>query len=172
LPFNRVRLLLGLTSLGFGVLVYAFDRPADQVYFLPDALHVPEQLQGSFGLLGQHLPTFLHVLAFCLLTAAFLPVKTRGALVICSTWLLIDAAFEAAQHAAIAPWAVRALPDWFARVPVLENTAAYFRNGRFDPIDLLSIGLGALLGLLLILVTRRFDPKVASSKTSRSAPGP
>lgn len=156
--FNRPRLLLGLGALALGVLVYVLDRPAAAIYFLPDTLHVPTHLRGAFGLAGQHLPTFLHVFAFCLLTASLLRVGRRGALLISGGWGLLDAAFEAGQHEAIAPALARWTPDWFDRVPVLENTAAYFLNGRFDPLDLASIVAGALLALPVILATRRFDP--------------
>jgi len=156
--FNPARLYLGLAALALGVLVYALDRPAARTYFLPDDLDLPAQLHGSFGALGQHLPTFLHVLAFCLLTAALLRVGRRGALAISAGWLLVDGAFEIGQHPAVAPTLARWTPAWFDRVPVLDNTAGYFLAGRFDPLDLASIAAGAALALPLILVTRRYDP--------------
>ena len=155
--FNPVRLALGLTALGLGVLVYATDRSAGRTYFLPDTLELHSG-GNTFGSLGQHLPTLLHVLAFCLLTAAVLRVRWRGALAICIGWLAVDAAFEIGQHEAIAPLLARWTPDWFAGIPLLENTVAYFTNGRFDPLDLVSIAAGAVLALPLILATRRFDP--------------
>ena len=155
--FNLVRLALGLAALVLGVLVYAADRPAAQTYFLPRALELHTG-SSTFGALGQHLPTLLHVLAFCLLTAALLRVGLRGALAICGGWLAIDAAFEIGQHPDIAPVLARWTPDWFDGIPLLENTASYFLHGRFDPLDLASIVVGAALALPLILATRRFDP--------------
>lgn len=155
--FNLPRLALGASALLLGVWVYAADRPAARTYFLPEGLDLHPG-GALFGPLGQHLPTLLHVLGFCLLTAALLRVGWRGALAICGGWLLVDGLFEIGQHEAIAPVLARWTPDWFAHVPVLENTASYFLRGRFDPLDLASIALGAALALALILVTRRFDP--------------
>jgi len=159
--FNRPRLFTGLGALGLGVLLYLLDRPAGRTYFIPQFLAEalqPDGGTGLFGALGQQLPTFLHTFALCLLTAALLRVGWRGALGICGGWLLIDAAFEIGQHQRIAPVLARWTPDWFTHIPVLDNTASYFLHGRFDPLDLLSIFLGAAAAFVLILVTRRFDP--------------
>lgn len=159
--FNHPRLFTGLGALALGTLLYLLDRPAERTYFIPqflaDALQ-PDGGAGLFGGLGQQLPTFLHTFAFCLLTAALLRVGVRGSLAICSGWLMIDAAFEIGQHPDIAPVLARWTPDWFSAIPVLDNTAGYFLNGRFDPYDLISIVVGAVLALPLILATRRFDP--------------
>ncbi len=159
--FNRPRFFAGLTALGLGSLLYLLDRPVDRTYFIPQFLADAAQPNGGaslFGSLGQQLPTFLHVFAFCLLTAALLRVGVRGSIAICSGWLIIDAAFEIGQHPDIAPVLAQWMPDWFSAAPVLENTAGYFLHGRFDPYDLVSIAAGALLALPLILATRRFDP--------------
>jgi len=156
--FNIVQLTIGIAALAIGVLVYALDRPAGQTYFIPDTLNISTGLHSAFGALGNHLPTFFHTLSFCLITAALLNVRTTGALVICTSWLIVDAAFEIGQHADIAPLLINRIPEWFSRLPVLENTASYFLHGRFDPLDLLSILLGALTAFVLILATRRFGP--------------
>ena len=159
--FNRPRLFTGLAALALGALLYLLERPAGRTYFIPRSL--AEALQpaggaGLFGELGQQLPTFLHTFALCLLTAALLHVSWRGALGICSAWLTTDALFELGQQTTAAEWLARHVPAWFQRVPLLDNTAGYFLHGRFDPLDLLSIFLGALTAFVLILATRRFDP--------------
>ncbi len=156
---NLPRLTIGLASLGLGVLVYLLDRPAERTYLIPDVLgHSMQGSAGLFGPLGQQLPTFLHTFAFCLLTAALLRVGWRGALGICTAWLSVDALFELGQRGDLAAWIARHVPGWFQHVPVLDNTASYFLRGRFDPLDLASIVLGAALALPVILATRRFDP--------------
>lgn len=159
--FNYPRLFTGLAALALGGLLYLLDRPADRTYFIPrllaDAVQPSGEL-GLFGALGQQLPTFLHTFALCLLTAALLRVGWRGALGICGAWLATDALFEIGQQPNLAEWLVRHLPDWFRFIPVLDNTAAYFLQGRFDPADLLSIVAGAVLALPVILATGRFDP--------------
>lgn len=159
--FNRPRLFSGLAALVLGALLYLLERPAERIYFIPRALAEALQADGGFGLfgaLGQQLPTFLHTFALCLLTAALLRVGWRGALGICGAWLATEALFELGQRPAAAEWLARQVPAWFQRVPVLENTASYFLHGRFDPLDLASIVLGALLALPVILATRRYDP--------------
>jgi len=104
------------------------------------------------------IPSFLHTFALCLLTAALLRVGWRGALGICSAWLVTDGLFELGQQPMAAEWLARHMPAWFQHVPLLNNTASYFLHGRFDPLDLLSIFLGAAAAFVLILATRRFDP--------------
>ncbi|HFE32524.1 MAG TPA: hypothetical protein ENJ17_04345 [Gammaproteobacteria bacterium] len=159
--FNRPRLFTGLAALALGALLYLLERPAARTYFIPRTL--AEMLQpdggaGLFGALGQQLPTFLHTFSLCLLTAALLRVGWRGALGICGAWLVTDALFELGQQTTTAEWLARHVPAWFQHVPVLDNTASYFLHGRFDPLDLLSIVLGAAAAFVLILATRRFDP--------------
>lgn len=156
--FNTVQFTIGIAALILGVLVYVLDRPAGQTYFIPGSLDMSTGLHSAFGTLGNHLPTFFHTLSFCLITAALLNVRTPGALVICTSWLMVDAAFEIGQHADIAPLLAKQVPEWFNHLPVLENTAGYFLHGNFDPLDLLSIFLGALVAFGLILVTQRFTP--------------
>ncbi|MCF6211357.1 MAG: hypothetical protein L3K24_11985 [Gammaproteobacteria bacterium] len=79
---------------------------------------------------------------------------------ICTSWLMVDAAFEIGQHTDIAPLLAKQVPEWFNRLPILKNTAGYFLHGNFDPLDLLSLSLslslGALMAFVLILATRRF----------------
>ena len=159
--FNHPRLFIGLGALTLGALLYLLERPAARTYFIPRAL--AEALQpaggaGLFGPLSPQLPTFLHTFALCLLTAALLRVGWRGALGICGAWLVIGALFELGQQATAAEWLARHVPAWFRHVPVLDNTASYFLHGRFDPLDLLSIVLGAVAAFVLLLATRRFDP--------------
>ena len=140
----RVRpLLLGLLALGLGVLVYALDRPPDQVYFLPAWLARWQPEAPVFGALGAHLPTFFHPLGMALLTLALLPPGRRSALAAAALWALVDAAFELGQHPALGPALAARVPSWFQGIPVLENTRGYFLNGRFDPWDLAAIFLGA-----------------------------
>ena len=69
---------------------------------------------------------------------------------------MADPACEIGQHTDIAPLLAKQLPEWFNRLPILENTAGYFLHGNFDPLDLLSIFLGALTAFVLTLATRRF----------------
>jgi hypothetical protein len=146
------QILLGAGALGLGILLYVLDRPAEHTYFLPEALSLFSTTPRMFGNLGNHLPTFLHVLAFCLITSGILGSDKRAALMVCLGWLAIDAAFEIGQHPSVAARIIPLIPGWFAKVPLLDNTASYFTHGRFDPADLASILLGAMCAYVLIRI--------------------
>ena len=134
-----------------GVLVYLLDRPNASVYFVPDWWSIADVTPAVFGLLGQYLPTFSHTFAFILLTTAVMTQRRGAALFACAAWLLVNSLFELAQHESLAVKIVEWLPGWFSDWPLLDNMAAYFLIGRFDPIDLASILAASIAAYLLIL---------------------
>ncbi len=150
---NWTQVLLGALALALGVIVYILDRPAEHIYFLPQALSMYEQIASVFGRVGYHLPTFLHVIAFSLILTGMIGCGKRGGLIVCITWMLINSGFEIGQHQNIAPGIVELLPEWFSYVAILDNTASYFIHGVFDPYDLLSIVVGALVAYAVIRLT-------------------
>ena len=150
---NWTQVLLGALALALGVIVYILDRPAEHVYFLPQALSMYERIPSVFGRVGYHLPTFLHVMAFSLMLASVIGCGKQGGLIVCIIWMVINSAFEIGQHQDIAPGIVELLPEWFSYVPILDNTASYFIHGVFDPYDLLSIAAGALVAYVIIRPT-------------------
>jgi len=144
---SRIPLLVlaGLALL-LGVAVYGLDRPPGSAAFLPAAW----SLAGSarpFGALAGQLPEFLHVFAFSLLTAAWLPATWRAAWSACASWWLIDSLFELGQHPKLAPL-LAAATSGLQGIPLLEHTPGYFIHGVFDPLDLAAIALGALAAAL------------------------
>jgi hypothetical protein len=122
--------LAGLTVLAFGALVYALDRPADSVLFLPAVLSLHDGQAWIPPPLGGALPTFLHTLAFALMTAALLGPGPRCAVQAAAGWAVINILFESAQH----PLFVKALGVGMA--------------GTFDPIDVLAASAGAATAFL------------------------
>ena len=147
---NWRQVLVGILALGLGVALYVLDRPPAQTYFVPNALSLFEEAASVFGTIGYHLPTFLHVFAFCLITSGVLGCGRRGAAMVCLLWLLIDGAFELGQHPDAARIILPLIPGWFANIPVLDNTANYFSQGHFDPADVISILLGTVGAYLAI----------------------
>ena len=144
------QLILGSCALVVGSLVYLLDRPASSVYFVPEALSLYDGRNSVFGTLGNHLPTFFHVLAFSLLTAGAAGCQRLRCLVyVVVGWVVVDALFELAQIDAVARVLVEYLPGWFASVPVLENTRAYLLHGAFDARDIASIFVGGASALVL-----------------------
>lgn len=144
---------IALIALSIGIALYLIDRPASHIYFIPASL-VHHHRDGGllFGTFGYYLPTFVHVFAFCLLTAGIIGKNRKYALFICLFWLFIDGIFEIAQYPAIARLIADYIPAWFDGIPFLENTKNYFLQGRFDVWDMASIITGAVLAYLLILL--------------------
>jgi hypothetical protein len=146
--------LLAATVFMLGALVYVLDRPAGSAVGLPHLLafgHGPS----FFGALGGNLPSFAHGFAFALLTCLLLPPRRRWLAAACAFWAVVDAGFEVLQLPALAQPLAAALRH--AAWPSLETFAAYFANGRFDPLDLLASTLGAFVafGVAAFVMRRR-----------------
>jgi len=148
---NRTLTIAAFAVLIVGALVYVLDRPADSVAFF-STISLDDVFPSLFGRIGQHLPTFCHVFAFSLLTAACLGGESRAALSACLIWFGIDATFEVGQHSRIAEYIIPMIPDWFESLPVLEHTKSYFLSGTFDVWDVLSIVVGAIAAFILTAV--------------------
>ena len=148
-------LLLAAILLAVGILVYAFDR-GGTVYFLSgwtSALPRTEFL----GPLGNHLPTFLHTLAFILITAAILRPWPQFLVPICATWFGIECLFELGQMTPFDGHIAALLPSWLEGVPVLEIAPDYFMRGTFDALDVVSIALGATIAYPVVRIFLQGD---------------
>lgn len=121
--------ILGLAVLALGAAVYALDRPAGSVVFLPRSFAVDG---GLFGPLAGPLPTFLHTMAFSLMTAALLAPTLRPRLAACGIWVAVNWLFEAAQH------------------PAFNDLTGIGMRGAFDQLDLLAALLGAAMAFGVI----------------------
>ena len=150
-------LIVAALLLVVGVIVYAVDR-GGAAYFLFgwSASHGEVEL---FGPAGNHLPTFIHPLAMILLTAAVLRPWPELLPAIACGWFAIDSLFELGQLSPLDARVVTFLPAWFEDVPVLEASADYFMNGTFDPLDILSIGLGAVAAYWIVRKIERGEPR-------------
>lgn len=146
------QICVGIGALLLGASVYVLDRPIHEVYFLQENFAFSGETPLTFGQIGDHLPTFLHVMAFGLISSGFLASERRGAFVACMAWLLVNVLFEVGQHGAISGFIGGWLPQWFGSVPVLNVTAEYFSRGTFDWLDLFSMSLGAFFAYHLCLI--------------------
>ena len=129
-----------------GAIVYAVDRGGN-VYFLPDSLTHGE-VNPVLGSLAEHLPSLVHTLAFIAITTAVLWPWPRLLPVTCLSWLVIECAFELGQIDAIGDRIAASTPAWVHGVPVLEEIPDFFAQGTYDPLDVLAIGLGAIVAYL------------------------
>ncbi len=160
--------LIAIIALSIGLLVYLLDRQPDRVYFLSHAFSLAHGQHPLFGAMGNYLPTFVHVYAFILLTVAIVGSSNNRLLRICTLWFVMAALFECGQHPLLAPRIAASLPAWFAHIPILDNTAAYFLKGTFDLLDLLSIALGTISGYLTAVLIRNRLGAGAFEKSRRS----
>ena len=158
---NWRQILIGLTALIFGLLVYLVNRPPDQTYFVyVSGLNISlyNRLPNIFGLVGNSLPAFIHVFSFILITAGLISCHKTGFLIICLSWLLVDSAFELGQN--FNTWSASIIPDWFEGIPFLENTKSYFIHGTFDFTDLAAIAFGTLTAYLVLLSTNKSKRRI------------
>ncbi len=146
--------LAGLLTLALGLLLYWVERDVSRTLLIPrfDAL----QAHGMLGAAAGWLPSLLHPLAFGLMTAAVLPPRRAAQFVAVAAWMLVNIAFEIGQHPTVAPLLADALLDQADPGPVARALAAYFRQGRFDPLDIAAaVGGAALAAVWLGWLDRR-----------------
>lgn len=172
---NHRQILIGISGLLIGALVYLTNRPVDHVYFLstsglntslyhtfPDVFGI---LGNTFGnMLGNTLPDFLHVFSFILITAGMVSCGRRGGLFICAGWFLVDALFELGQK--FSTQVVNIIPDTLAGIPYLENTKSYFLSGTYDSLDLAAIFIGTLTAYYFLVKTMNRRPNHVTTKNT------
>jgi hypothetical protein len=158
---NIRQILIGATVLLVGTLVYLVDRPPDQTYFVyisPFNISLFKTPQNLFGLIGNSLPSLIHVFSFILITAGFLSYHKRGCIIICASWFLVDCAFELGQK--FNSLFSKIIPSWFTGIPFLENTENYFVHGTFDYFDLAAIAMGTVIAFFVLLYANKGERKV------------
>jgi hypothetical protein len=139
-----------------GSLFYFFFRSADHTYilkFLDPNPYRNEYLPPVIVTLGNSLPTYIHVLAFSLMTSGLVATQKRGYALVCLAWFVIDVLFEFGQESG--DRIIPIIPSWFSTFLFLENTGDYFLHGRFDYLDLLSIALGSVTAYVFLVLTRK-----------------
>lgn len=154
---NVLQVLTGLSVLILGVLFYYLFRSADQTYFLKffsDNPNFKDSLSPGYILIGNSLPTFMHVVAFTVMTAGIIARHKRGYVSVCLFWFAVDCLFEVGQG--LDTKIVEIIPYWFSNFVFLENSRSYFLQGRFDYLDLLSIALGSLVAYIILIKTGTF----------------
>ena len=151
---NIPQILIGLSVLSLGVLLYLIDRPSNQTYFIhkycPN-LSLYNIVPNLFGIFGNSLPTLIHVFSFILITAGLINCHKKGCLFICTCWFLTDIFLEIGQK--FKTVSISISPDWFLNFPFLENSRAYFVSGVFDFNDLTAITIGAVSAFFVVLIS-------------------
>jgi len=155
---NMRQILIGLTVLLLGTLIYLTDRPPEYTYFIYKSfvnISLHNTLPNLFGFIGYSLPSFIHVFSFILITAGLLHCQKRGCIIICVCWFLVDCAFELGQE--FNSLLLKIIPDWLEDIPFLENTENYFLYGTFDFIDLAAITIGTTIAYFVLIATNKSE---------------
>ncbi|HSC65771.1 MAG TPA: hypothetical protein VLD35_19180 [Caldimonas sp.] len=150
--WRRVALLaaMAVAALVAGTLVYLVDRPPGHAMWIPHFALAPRP--PTFGSIGDWLPSFVHPLAFALLTAAALPAGSPWRYRGCVAWGAVDVACELGQHAALKTAWLGLAEQGLAPVAA----SRYFLHGRFDVADLVAAAAGALAAAACLHCFDRF----------------
>lgn len=146
----RPMLLVSMAALALllGALVYLTDRNPSHALLLPNLRVRADGV--SFGAWGQWLPSFVHPLAFGLLTAACWSSAAGPRYAACLVWGLVNIAFEVGQHPSFSRLWADALLTGEASGPLMEPLARYFVWGTFDPFDIVAAVLGSLVAAFVL----------------------
>ncbi len=135
--------------LSLGTAVYLLDRPQGSAWLIPPAWQ--SAMPGHwFGTVGHWLPSFVHALAFSVLTAAFLPRRPAFAAAACLAWALVDTLAELGQHAAFSATLAAAIAASLGDTPWAARLGLYFTRGSFDPADVFAGLAGSVLAYVLL----------------------
>jgi len=135
----------GIGWLLIGALVYLTARPRMTSAFFPEAIRIAALMPHWLRSLLGPVPTFVHVLAFSMMSAAFVGRTYMRQLLLCAGWAAIEVVFELAQYPPVRDRLLRARP--LAAMPFISS---YLTGGTFDYADILTAILGAsLAGLFL-----------------------
>ena len=149
---NRTHVAIGVAALFLGTLVYFVDRPPNLI-FVPSDISLFHHTPKVFGVIGHSLPTFAHVFAFSLLLGTVLGDTKKTRIIVCLGWFTVDSLFELGQHPQVSELLLNLIPQWCEKIPLLYKTDSYFLYGTFDPLDMLSIALGALAAYAVFHLT-------------------
>ena len=159
---NTRQLAIGFTVLALGAIFYYFFRPVEHTYFLQLLENNPNKhtsLAPLYVTIGNSLPTFIHVLAFALITAGLITRQKMGYMIVCLFWFTVDALFEVGQALTLNETIIKIIPNWFSDFLILENSKNYFLHGHYDWFDMLSIALGSMAAYVLLIKTRHEGEK-------------
>lgn len=134
--------VLAAGALLLGLAVYLTDRLPGSALLIPDRAAL--RTGPLFGPVGAWLPSFAHVVAFSLLTAAAWPRHGRPRYEACALWWLLDVAFELGQRREAAGPIAEAVHRVLGEGPAATALARYFVLGRFDAADIVATTAGAI----------------------------
>lgn len=144
-------LLAAVRWLAFGILIYALARPPTEMFpFISQHRFMLTSLRRLICFLGP-LPTFVHVMAFSLLSAAIVGVEFRRVAVVSGGWMSVEVVFELAQYPVARDWLLQH-QSWIEWIPYARS---FLMWGTFDWADVTAAFLGAGLSVWTLRTYRR-----------------
>ena len=165
---NRMQILIGTLVLLIGSLVYLFDRPGEQTYFVYKSavnISLHNILPKLFGIIGNSLPSFAHVFSFILITSGLIAYQKRGYILICLFWFIVDSAFELGQK--FNTLIIEFIPGWLGGIPFFENTGNYFMLGTFSFGDMAAIFIGTIAAYFILMKTTERRTALSQKRTEK-----
>lgn len=159
-PHRQARLIaLAGSLLIAGLAIYLTARPASLFGPLAPAWHLPASVPPPLRTLLGSAPTFVHVIAFILITAALVRRDRRATVLVCGAWALTEILFEILQ--------LRSLGGWLLAHEVIRSAPFATRHlaGTFDPLDILAALLGAALSARFLTLSRPLSLSLPLSRT-------
>ena len=135
----------GLICLGLGLLFYLIARPSVVASFLCFGPQFSRQTALFLRILLGSAPTFIHTLAFSLITASIAAGTRRLQILTCAGWAVLEILFEAIQHPDIRAW----LLLHFGLIDTISLLRRYV-FGTFDYNDVAAAISGAFLATLIL----------------------
>ena len=148
---NAILVGLGIAVLLLGLSIYLIDRPADNIPYLPKLPDLTGTNSRLFGGWGYFVPSFVHPLAFILITTGLADLNRRQGLMVCAAWLLGELLLELAQHSSVVSWLLVTPVFLSADDGLLPFIARGLRRGTFDYWDVGAVCLGSVCAAMIIL---------------------
>ena len=152
---SLIRAVLGFSVLLLGATEYIFNRPLASSQLGIILKHFVGNIPkiNMFGILGGVMPDFAHACAFSLFTLVLFPKAVRKIRVlICLFWLAIDVFFETGQF--FGQQISGVINTFLPSSTMASLLKGYFVNGKYDPMDILAIGLGVGTAFLIGELTK------------------
>lgn len=143
--------LVGAGCLGVGYVVYVIARPPTALDVVPRvpvlSASLPPQMRAWLG----PVPTFIHTLAFSLMTASLVNGNRAWQLAVCGAWAAVEIFFEIVQHPSFKNWILDGIP-LVASMPYMGD---YLAHGTFDAGDIAAAVIGAGCAALFLHSSER-----------------
>ncbi|NHF59878.1 hypothetical protein FK220_011040 [Flavobacteriaceae bacterium TP-CH-4] len=154
---NHRQFLAGVMTIALGMLLYVAIRPSWQTFWTIDLISLEWREFWFLRMIGNNLPSFLHVVGLSLLTAAVVAKKKSIYMVICCSWLSINLVFEFLQSDV----AYARLNHWSVNHEIMNPMVQWFKNyslnAIYDTSDVLALFIGAVLAYIILLKTGLAD---------------